>query len=66
MCVCVQLLCAACGQSPSVWEVCGAHQDQELGSAVPHGPVSKAGVSKHVGCGVICLQRSFLLQLTKL
>lgn len=59
MCVCVQtqeLLCAACGQSPSVWEVCEAHQDQELGSAVPQEPVSEAGVAKYVSCGVICLQ----------
>lgn len=51
----------------------GAHQDQDLGhtktkswgSAVPQEPVSEGGVSKSISYGVIRLQRSFLLQLTK-
>lgn len=28
-------------------------------------PVSEAGVSKRISCGVTCLWRSFLVQLTK-
>lgn len=45
---------------------CVGHTETKCwGSAVPQEPVTEAEVSKCVSCGVICLQGSFLVRLTR-